>query len=89
MCNPKTGEQVLKDFEYHFIELPKFNLEIAACENLVDKWIFFIKNAERLEVIPEGIGDKGLSEAYSDADQMTWTQKELELYDYAKMRDRD
>jgi len=89
ICNSETKEQILKDFEYNFIELLKFNLEIKTCENLLDKWIYFIKNAENLEVIPDGIDDKGLSEAYHDADQMTWTKKELELYDYAKMRERD
>jgi len=89
MCNPDTKERVLKDFEYNFIELLKFKKDILNCTTLVDKWIYFIKNAENLEVIPDGINDKGLNQAYSDADQMSWTQKEMELYDYAKMRERD
>ncbi len=89
ICDPKTQEQALKDFDYNFIELLKFEKGISDCKTLVDKWIFFIKNAENLEVIPDNIDDKGLTEAYKDADQMTWTPKELELYDYAKMRERD
>jgi len=89
ICNPKTREQVLKDFDYNFIELLKFEKEIVDCKNLVDKWIYFIKNAENLVVIPDGINDNGLKEAYHDADLMTWTPNELELYDYAKMRERD
>jgi len=36
-CDPETCEQVLKDFEYNFIELLKFNKKIADCETLVDK----------------------------------------------------
>jgi len=89
ICNPETKEQVLKDFEYNFIELLKFNTVILECNNLIDKWLYFIKNSEKLEVIPDNINDEGLSEAYHDADQMTWTPNELELYDYAKMRERD
>jgi len=89
ICNPETKERILKDFEYNFIELLKFKKEIKDCKTLVDKWIYFIKNAENLDVIPDDITDKGLKEAYHDADQMTWTQKEIELYDYAKMRERD
>ncbi len=89
ICNPDTKEQVLKDFEYNFIELLKFNNVILECNNLIDKWLYFIKNAENLEVIPDNINDEGLSEAYHDADQMTWSPKELELYDYSKMRERD
>ena len=89
ICNPETKERILKDFEYNFIELLKFKKEIKDCETLVDKWIYFIKNAENLNVIPDDITDKGLKEAYHDADQMTWSPKEIELYDYAKMRERD
>jgi len=88
-CNPDTKEQVLKDSEYYFIELLKFNKTITECGTLTDKWLFFIKNAENLEVIPDETNDKGLNEAYHDADKMTWTRNELELYDYAKMRERD
>jgi len=89
ICNPNTKERVLKDFEYNFIELLKFKKEIKDCITLVDKWIYFIKNAENLEIVPDDINDNGLKEAYHDADQMTWTQKEIERYDYAKMRERD
>jgi len=88
-CDPETKERLLEDFEYNFIELLKFEKTITGCENLVDKWIYFIKNAESLEVIPDNIEDEGLSEAYSDANKMSWTKEELELYDYAKMRERD
>jgi len=88
-CDPETKERLLEDFEYNFIELLKFEKKILDCKSLIDKWIYFIKNAESLKVVPEEIDDKGLSEAYSDANQMSWTKEELELYDYAKMRERD
>jgi len=89
ICNPETKEQTLKDIEYNFIELLKFKKDILDCKTLIDKWIYFIKNAENLDVIPDGTNDIGLSEAYHDADKLTWTPKELELYDYATMRERD
>ncbi len=87
-CDPETKEQLLSDIEYNFIELLKFDKTIADCKNLIDKWTYFIKNAENLAVIPDNINDKGLSEAYGDANQMSWTKEELELYDYAKIRER-
>jgi len=89
ICNPETKEQVLKDLEFNFIELLKFKTKIEDCKTLVDKWIYFIKNAEDLTVVPNNLDDNGLSEAYNDANQMSWTPQELELYDYAKMRERD
>jgi len=75
--------------EYNFIELPKFNKELKNIKTLVDKWIFFIKNAENLDVVPADIKDEGLKHAYEDADRHNWTKEELEAYHYAEMRRQD
>ena len=85
----ETGEQTIKDMEFNFIELPKFNKELKDLTTLIDKWIYFIKNAENLEVIPENINDAGLKSAYEEANIQTWTQDELDAYDYAFMREED
>lgn len=42
-----------------------------------------------MRVIPENINDEGLKSAYQEADRHTWTKKELEEYDYARMRETD
>jgi hypothetical protein len=34
--------------------------------------IYFIKNAANLDVIPENIKDRGLKQAYEDADKHSW-----------------
>ncbi|MDX1907587.1 MAG: Rpn family recombination-promoting nuclease/putative transposase [Bacteroidia bacterium] len=85
----ETGEQTLKDMEFTFIELPKFTKGVSELESLTEKWVFFIKNAENLEVIPENTHDEGLLSAYEDANMQTWTQEELDAYDYAFMREAD
>ncbi len=85
----ETGEQTIKDMEFTFIELPKFNKELKELKTLTEKWVYFIKNAENLEVIPENINDEGLKSAYEDANIQTWTQEELDAYEYAFMREED
>ncbi|MBI4648494.1 MAG: Rpn family recombination-promoting nuclease/putative transposase [Bacteroidia bacterium] len=85
----KTYEQKLNDFEFNFIELPKFTKTVDELDYLVDKWIYFIKNAPNLEIIPENVNDKGLKQAYIDADRHNWTKEELEEYEYAQMREQD
>ncbi len=84
-----TGERKFKDLEFNFIELQKFTKELSQIENLADKWIYFIKNSENLDVIPENINDSGLLTAYKDAEKHNWTKAELEEYEYAKMREQD
>ena len=85
----ETGEQTIKDMEFNFIELPKFNKELQNLKTLIEKWVYFIKNAENIEVIPDNINDEGLKSAYEEANVQTWTQEELDAYDYAFMREED
>jgi len=84
-----TLEHKLKDLDFNFIELPKFNKTEQELQTLVDKWVYFIKNAESLTVIPANIDDEGLKSAYTEADQHTWTKKDLEAYSYERMRETD
>ena len=77
----ETHEHTLKDVEFNFIELSKFNKALHELENLSEKWIYFIKNAENLDVIPDNIHDEGLQNAYQDASKHT--------YDYTFMREED
>lgn len=85
----ETGERILEDMEFNFIELPKFNLERKDLKSLVEKWIFFIKEAENLQVIPEGMDDPGLKSAFEVANIQTWSPEELEAYDYAGLRETE
>ncbi|MBC8112596.1 MAG: Rpn family recombination-promoting nuclease/putative transposase [Verrucomicrobia bacterium] len=85
----ETNERTLQDVEFNFIELPKFNKGLEDLQTLPDKWIYFIKNAENLGVIPENTDDEGLKIAYQEANKQTWTAEELEAYDYVYMREED
>jgi predicted transposase/invertase (TIGR01784 family) len=85
----ETGEHFIKDIEFNFIELPKFNKKENELNSIIEQWVYFIKNAENINVIPENIKDKGLKFAYEDADKHNWTKLELEAYDYVFMREQD
>jgi predicted transposase/invertase (TIGR01784 family) len=89
ICNLHTGERVVKDLNFYFIELRKFHKQLNELENTMDKWIFFIKEASNLDIIPENLDDEGLREAYYDANKNRWTQTELDAYLYAGMREQD
>ena len=89
ICNVETKERIIKDMDFYFIELTKFNKVMNDLTDIMDKWIHFIKEAENLEVIPDNINDEGLKEAYIDANKNSWTQAELDAYNYAAMREQD
>jgi len=87
--NIRTQKSTLNAMEYNFIELKKFKKSLQECNTLVDKWVYFIKNAPNLDVIPQNLSDEGLKLAYQDAYKHNWTQDELFAYDYASMRKQD
>ena len=83
----ETGERVIEDMEFNFIELPKFTKKREDIKTLVEKWVFFIKEAENLEVMPEGIDDFGLKTAFEEANIQAWSKEEIEAYNYAGIRE--
>ena len=89
IIDTETGENFIKDIEFNFIELPKFQKKETELTTIIDQWVYFIKNSEDLEVIPKSVKDEGLRNAYEDADKHNWTREELEAYDYVLMREQD
>ena len=88
ILNLENQKQEIKDFEFNFIELKKFNKNLSELSNIVDKWTYFIKNAENLELIPKELSKiKEIKEAFEVANQHTWTEKELEVYDFWQMQE--
>jgi predicted transposase/invertase (TIGR01784 family) len=85
----ETNENYIKDIEFNFIELPKFNKKENELESIIDQWVYFIKNAENLNIIPDNVKDEGLKFAYQDADKHNWSKAELDAYDYVLMREQD
>lgn len=85
----ETAEQVIRDVEFNFIELPKFTKTVEQLTTGIDQWTYFIKSAENLKVIPRNITDEGLKEAYLEADKQNWPKLELEDYERAAIKERD
>lgn len=81
IINTNTMKQSINELEFNYIELPKFNKTIDELDNVVDKWIYFIKNAENLYMIPENITEKPLQEAYKVADMFMWKTWEKDKYE--------
>jgi len=90
ILNKETLKQDLRDFEFNFIELLKFNKEESELKSIIEKWIYFIKNADNLEMIPKSAEEiPELKEAYKQAEMNAWSQKELDVYEYCQMRDAE
>jgi predicted transposase/invertase (TIGR01784 family) len=88
ILNKETLKQELPDLEFNFIELRKFNKNEDELKSIIEKWIYFIKNAENLTMIPKSAEEiPELKEAYTQAAMKAWSQEELEIYEYWQIRD--
>ena len=88
ILDSKTHKQELKDFEFNFIELKKFNLTLQECDTLAKKWIYFIQNASSFSFIPKEYEEiKEFKIALESASMYIWSEKELEVYDYISMQE--
>jgi predicted transposase/invertase (TIGR01784 family) len=90
IINQETNKQDLEDFEFSFIELPKFNKELNELTTILDKWIYFLKNASDLTIIPQTYQEiSEFQEAFEIVTQTTWDLKELEVYEYIALKEFD
>ena len=71
-----------KDFEFNFVELPKFTVTLGELKDVKEKWIYFVKHAGDMTMIPKELEEPlELKEAFASANQLTWSKEELDAYD--------
>ena len=86
-------KELEENFEYYnreielvFVELPKFNKELEQVENIIQSWIYFIKNAPLFDEIPEKFASiPEIQTAFSIASRTNLTVKELEELEKREM----
>ncbi len=66
------------DLEMVFIELPKFTKQAEELTDIKDQWIYFIKNAASLAVIPENISSL-VTSAFEVSNTAGLSPEELEI----------
>ncbi len=67
------------DIELIFIELPKFTLEETELATAKDRWLYFVKNAGSLQMIPASLAqDTQIHQAFDIANLAGLTEAELE-----------
>ena len=81
ILNKKTHTQTLKHLEFHFIELSKFKKTELQLDNILDKWVFFIKNADLLPKIPAALQQANFTDAFDLLAQSNWSNQEMLQYE--------
>src|SRR5262245_5009994 len=82
------GALGLSQVQYVFLELPKY----ASGDDprgTIDRWAYFFREAENLEVVPPALSEPPFREALEVARMAGFSPGELDLYDRAKIAEQD
>lgn len=67
------------DIELVFIELPKFQKQLGELKTLADKWLYFLKTARKLEIVPPVMDSvPAIKKAFAIANQANLTPEEID-----------
>jgi predicted transposase/invertase (TIGR01784 family) len=67
------------DIELIFVELPKFKKDLEELETIIDKWLFFLNNARKLQDVPPTLDNiPEIKKAFYIANQANLTVEELD-----------
>ncbi len=82
------GALGLSQVQYVFLELPKYR---AGNDPLgtIDRWAYFFREAENLEVVPPALAQAPYRQALEVARVAGFSAGELDLYDRAKIAEQD
>ena len=82
--------QYRDDIELIFFELPKFTKTDDQLATIQDKWLYFIKNAGRLNIVPKALDEAPILEAFAIANTAAMTSEDLEQqeqrHDFIRMQ---
>jgi hypothetical protein len=88
MQEQESGHKGLRQIQYAFLELPKYDAGQEP-ESLIEKWAYFFREAKNLEVVPPALSRGPFREALEVARRSTFTAAEWEAYERAKMAEQD
>ena len=84
ILNAKTYRRCFEDLELHFIELKKFNKDLAHLTTALDRWAVFLNKAEQWErnCVPKELSnDPAIAKAAHVLDTLSLDDKEREIYE--------
>jgi predicted transposase/invertase (TIGR01784 family) len=83
-----SGADGLGQLQFVFLELPKLDVSRPP-QTMVEKWAYFFREAESLEVVPDTLSEPQLVRALDAARTAAFTAEEWDLYIRAGMAIQD
>jgi predicted transposase/invertase (TIGR01784 family) len=82
----KLTDQETKEVFYHkltfiYLEMPKFNKTVEELETRVDKWLYVIRNLNRLDRVPDKLREQIFDKLFETAEIARFTPEQVRSYE--------
>lgn len=77
----ETNKIFYDKLTFVYLEMPKFNKTIDELETRFDKWLYIIKNLNKLDRIPDKLKEKIFKKIFEVAEIAKFSQKQLKEYE--------
>lgn len=84
-----TGKELGDDTNIVFIDLQKFRKDFDECKDMLEKWLYSIRNMHLLKTRPDGVDGTELDELYEEARYAAWPREKRLLYERYIMNKND
>ena len=80
MLETNTGQNLLYDVSYVFIELEKFNKNESELISIEDEWLFFFADSQQIKNLPTAINDSAVLDAFKTIEYFNFTADQHDAY---------
>ncbi len=77
----ETNKVFSDKLNFIYLEMPKFNKNLDSLETRFEKWLFVLKNLNRLERIPEKLQEKIFLQLFETAEIAKFSKEEYQNYE--------
>ncbi|GAA4833593.1 Rpn family recombination-promoting nuclease/putative transposase [Algivirga pacifica] len=89
LCNVKTGKVFYRKLSYIFLEMPKFTKALEELQTHFDKWMYLLKNLNRLDRIPVSLRERVFEEVFEVLEIAKMLKEEYIMYEDSLKQYRD
>ncbi|WP_353572658.1 Rpn family recombination-promoting nuclease/putative transposase [Candidatus Albibeggiatoa sp. nov. BB20] len=81
MLKDQDGEIFFDKLNFKFLQMPLFNKQAHELETHFDKWIYFLKNLDSFDQIPEILNEPVFQKAFKTAELSNLSQEQYNFYE--------
>ncbi|WP_181305826.1 Rpn family recombination-promoting nuclease/putative transposase [Rufibacter sp. XAAS-G3-1] len=81
LSDTETKEVFYDKLTFIYLEMPKFNKTIEELETRFDKWLYVIRNLNRLDKVPEKLRERVFEKLFETAEIAKFTPEQIRSYE--------